>query len=164
VLITSFLSAQSWLRGRPEFYDVISIGRDVPGRTLCRRQLVLDFDDLSTIPDSGNGGRPDERSPQVKHVSQAVKFARKSDDEHLLIHCQAGMSRSPALAWCILLDRLHDPVAATTKLFEIHPHAIPNHLLIHCGLEVLTGSTKEFAAVRAHMRAMSRHPQKLLFL
>lgn len=162
--IASFAQAQSWLRSRSEFYDVISIGRDVPRHTLCRRQLWLDFDDLTALPDPADGSRPDERAPQVKHVTQAVSFARNSDDEHLLIHCHAGLSRSPAIAWCILLDRLHDPAAATAKLFDLHPRAIPNHILIHCGLEILTGSTKEFAAVRAQMRRLSSHPQKLLFL
>lgn len=164
MLIMSFTAAESWLKHRPPYYDVISLGPEAPSGTLCRRQLVLDFDDICSRPDLGDGRHPDDRVPQTKHVCQAVLFARKSEDERLLIHCQAGVSRSPAIAWCILLDRYRDPRRATVNLFELHPLAIPNPVLVYYGLEVILGATKEYDAVRGHMFSLSLNPRKRLIL
>lgn len=155
---------ESLLRAKPEHYDVISIGRDVPRRVLCRRQLVLDFADLSSVSDGRDGAHPDDSVPRQKHVTAALAFARRSDDDRLLIHCLAGVSRSPAIAWCILLDRLGDPAEATRCLFRLQPTAMPNPVIVRLGLDLLKGSAREFATIRAEMRRLSRHPRKNVFM
>ena len=54
-------------------------------------QLVICFDDIS-VPIN------DFIMPQERHVLRALSFADKINGGSLLIHCQAGISRSSAVA------------------------------------------------------------------
>ena len=60
-------------------------------------QLVLRFDDIQIPIDQWVAA--DE-----SHVLSALNFARQWDQPSLLIHCTAGISRSPAIALAILAD------------------------------------------------------------
>jgi len=88
-------------------------------------QLVLRFEDIdrdlypywvATMDDVTNG----------------LAFARQNSERDILVHCVAGVSRSPALALAILADRLgpNSEVEAAEVLYELCPEAVPNLLIL----------------------------------
>ena len=74
------------------------------------------------------------RLPTPDQISSMVEFAeyrRKSGAQRLLIHCMAGVSRSPAAAYILaVIVRKEDPVRAAAQLFQAAPFARPNMLMV----------------------------------
>lgn len=74
------------------------------------RALRLAFDDTSSDWQS-------YKAPTAEDVEAALRFGSTvRDDEALLIHCAAGISRSAGLALGVLCLRLRDPYDATCAL------------------------------------------------
>lgn len=88
-------------------------------------QLVLQFDDLDF--DDGITA-----VATAAHVAQALDFARRHRGRKLLVHCQAGQCRSPAIALAILRDGMGagSEVEAVTELLRVRPIAAPNLLAL----------------------------------
>ncbi len=91
------------------------------------RHLTLGFHDIQK-PETG-------RSPPTRdQVGTLIEFAehhRRSGAGLLLIHCMAGVSRSPAAAYILAVSiRNEDPLRAATLLFRAAPFADPNMLMV----------------------------------
>jgi predicted protein tyrosine phosphatase len=90
--------------------------------------LVLQFVDLDLPLPAPFHLAAAYRMASLEQIANGLKFGRCHDN--LLIHCQVGIARSPALALGILMDRLHDETAAYAELQRIRPEAVPNrHVL-----------------------------------
>ena len=89
------------------------------------QQLILRFDDITHPID-------DFLMPTVDHVLSAINFARNWEQPSLLIHCRAGMSRSPAISLAIIADKLGRgrEVDAVNALLKIVPLCTPNRYLV----------------------------------
>ncbi len=72
-------------------------------------------------------------------VRSAVAFARQWNQPRLLIHCHAGMSRSPAMALAIFADWLGEggEEEAVRELLRVAPLCTPNKLLVETADRVL---------------------------
>lgn len=94
---------------------------------------------------------PQEITPDRRHVKQIIAFARQWEpDRPILIHCQAGISRSTAAA--LITYATHFP--GTVELAAAHlrrtgPHARPNPLITELGDELLGLDGRLVAAVEA---------------
>jgi predicted protein tyrosine phosphatase len=91
------------------------------------KHLILRFEDNDSKLDIEN----DKNGLPNRHdVEKAVFFARDfaKDTDNLLIHCYAGISRSTAIALCVLSDhnRHKSPEELLKELYEISPTAVPN--------------------------------------
>ena len=88
-------------------------------------QLVLRFDDISHPID-------DFVMPAASHILSAIQFTQKWKQPSLLIHCRAGMSRSPAVSLAIIADKLGSgrEVDAVNALLKIVPLCTPNRYLV----------------------------------
>lgn len=70
--------------------------------------------------------------PTIEHVSQILEWGKSlPDDAILLVHCEAGVSRSTAAALALLvqhhgIEKLQECVAA---LVDVRPEASPNKLV-----------------------------------
>jgi predicted protein tyrosine phosphatase len=87
--------------------------------------LVLSFEDLDFAADG-------YAVPQSEHVEAILDFGRRHVGEPILIHCNAGVARSPAAALAILLDR-YGPGGerqAFEGMYRIVPFAVPNRLMV----------------------------------
>jgi len=129
---------------RPKYWDVISVCREdtLPITNLCRRHIHVNCDDIfdEDMPKLALDAQQNGRTilpPNEGHVIQAVRFARESEAARLLIHCAMGHSRSPAIAWCILLDQLKNEERAWAELDRIRPNTQPNNRLIRLGKKVV---------------------------
>ena len=95
-------------------------------------QRVLTFDDIAAPMDNWVVA-------EEYHVRSALVFARQWDQPSLLIHCHAGMSRSPAIVLAILADWLGEgrEEEAVKELIKVAPLCTPNMLVIKISDRVL---------------------------
>ena len=59
------------------------------------------------------------------------------DDAKLLVHCHAGVSRSSAIAWLILIQHGSDPVEAFQSIFKKRSVIWPNTVVMSIGAKFL---------------------------
>lgn len=104
-------------------------------------QLLLHFED--------NLKAGDPNSPELWHVQQFLDWGKKlPEDSVLLVHCEAGVSRSTAAALALLVqfygvDRINECVQ---MLLDVRPFACPNCLISQMADDVLGCDGKLFAA------------------
>jgi len=105
-------------------------------------QCVLTFDDI--LRPSGKYVLPEEQ-----HVRSALSFAREWGYPSLLVHCHAGMSRSPAIALAILLDWLGKgrEEEAVRELLKIERLCTPNWLVVKIADQLLGSDGRLLDAV-----------------
>lgn len=91
------------------------------------RHLRLGFHDIEKQ-------ETEKHEPGIDQIATMIAFAehhRKSGARHLLIHCMAGVSRSPAAAYILSVSvRKEDPLRSANKLFQAAPFASPNMLMV----------------------------------
>jgi predicted protein tyrosine phosphatase len=109
---------------------------------------------------------PQTRPPTVEDVAQMLALGRElarsqSPHRHLLIHCHAGFSRSPA-ALALLVAQIEPSLAAAAiaaEVLQIRPNAWPNLRIIELGDELLDrgGQLMEVAA-RIYRTRLAQDP------
>ena len=106
-------------------------------------QRILSFDDISAPIDNWV-------APEDHHIRSALVFARRWDQPSLLIHCHAGMSRSPAIALAVLADWLGEDLEdeAVKELIKVAPLCTPNMLVVKITDRVLNRAGRLVEAVR----------------
>jgi predicted protein tyrosine phosphatase len=108
--------------------------------------------------------QPDRLGPTRADVERLLAFGRELSDTpqgHLLIHCQAGVSRSTAAAALILAQARPDRPAreALETVSRIRPRAWPNLRILEFGDELLGRNGEMVAAVAAiYRRVLDRDP------
>jgi predicted protein tyrosine phosphatase len=89
------------------------------------QRLELRFHDII-------GDEPGMRPPEPGHIFQLLHRGRNvltgaADDRHLLIHCHAGFSRSPAAFAVLLAQAQPSPAEAiAAEVLRVRPSAWPN--------------------------------------
>jgi predicted protein tyrosine phosphatase len=99
--------------------------------------LILRFVDLDAPLPAPYCHLGRNRLASVDDISSALDFAR--DKEKLLIHCEAGIGRSPALCYVILCDR-YGPGGEEQALYDLlamQRNASPNLHVIALGDKIL---------------------------
>src|SRR5215469_6292494 len=122
------------------------------------RRLTLRFHDVIEP-------QPDQIAPTREDVERLLAFGREVSEipeGHLLVHCQAGVSRSTAAAALILIQANPEspPSAALDVIAAIRPRAWPNLLILELGDAVL-GRNGEIAAAAGaiYRRVLGRDPK-----
>jgi predicted protein tyrosine phosphatase len=89
------------------------------------RHLVLEFADI-------DAPRPGCVHATEAHVRSALEFGRTHADASLMIHCMAGIGRSPAMALAIMAERLGPgkEQEAFEWLVSARPEAVPNLMVV----------------------------------
>ena len=107
---------------------------------------------------------PDRRGPERTDVERLLAFGRELTDtpgSHLLIHCQAGVSRSTAAAALILAQAWPDRPARDVldAVSQLRPRAWPNLRILEFGDDLLGRNGEIVAAVAAiYRRVLERDP------
>lgn len=111
-----------------EFGAVLTAGPDATEvRWSHPNHRVWTFDDTTDML----------RGPGYRTVAEMVEWGAQQED--LLVHCHAGMSRSTATAWGIAIARGADPLDSLVALLDAHPREpfsrqkrlfIPNSLIV----------------------------------
>jgi predicted protein tyrosine phosphatase len=119
-------------------------------------KLELRFHDV--IEEHGGG----VIAPQPEHVGELLAFGhRLQRDEHLLVHCHAGVSRSTASMALVLAQACPDVPAVVIfeEVLRIRPRAWPNLRIVEFGDALLGRNGALVAAVAEVYRKQlaSRH-------
>jgi predicted protein tyrosine phosphatase len=91
--------------------------------------------------------------PRRRDVREGLLFARQHAGRQLLIHCHAGVSRSTALGYAILIDQHRargDERRMLERLLALRPQACPNRLVVRYADELLGCRGRMIAAVESH--------------
>jgi HEAT repeat protein/predicted protein tyrosine phosphatase len=134
IIVTSYSEAREYIyKQNTVIHHIISIGSPgtLPpsGFAQVSNKLRLEFDDIETPRDDLEYVLPDYRD-----LIKIIKFAPTIYQQkgNVLVHCQAGISRSAAIAvivWAILLGENHEE-EALKKVLEVRPQASPNQWII----------------------------------
>ncbi len=121
--IHNYLSASHQLFTQPGMWDsIVILDSNLPVAPIIEensnKTLVLHFDDISVEQDR-------KIAPSSDVINQAIEFGVGS--EKLMVCCRAGQSRSAAIAFSILFERLGEDAAI--KLLNPKRHA-PNERVI----------------------------------
>lgn len=108
---------------------------DLPFIAPC--SLRLSFDDVEDMPEHFSDPL-DDLGPTLADVRAIVDFAKQlPSDARLVIHCEAGISRSTAAAMIVLSVRGVSPDGIQKILREVAPQADPNlRMLRMAGLTI----------------------------
>ena len=143
--VSSIPELEKSLRLDTGFWNVISIREPLVPRpsfiSLAKRFHVVICEDREVV-DKDVPSRP----PRVEDVEGIFQFVDACPGEPILVHCLAGLSRSPAVALALIvrgmLERGWDatnrqPLAerAVELLLQIRRKARPNVLFLRLGLE-----------------------------
>ena len=79
-----------------------------------------------------------QNAPNEQNVSEAINFGTSEIDKgkKLLVHCQMGFSRSPAITYLILCNYM-DPQDAINETYKIRPNIKPNADIVAIGDQLL---------------------------
>lgn len=89
------------------------------------KNKVLFFDDVENNFDFHY------QAPNYIHIHEILEFVKKiNPNETVIIHCEAGRSRSTAVAIGVLIYSGLSIKDSISKVFQIRPKAIPNNLIV----------------------------------
>lgn len=118
---------------------------DTPHGIVPERHLRLGVNDIATPID-------DLVPPSSAHVQQLVSFVKSWDQQQpLLVHCWAGISRSTAAAFITLcvLNENHPEDDLARLVRACGAHAQPNRLMVGLADDLLNRQGRMRAAVEA---------------
>lgn len=113
----------------------------------------------ATFADAPNG---DSGAPGLEDLQDIVTFARAAGpDAKILVHCWAGLARSPAVAWVVSYDRQLSAgvgpnvasVAAMANILEGRLGALPNAWVMLLGLMAVHGDFNQALGVLQNFAA-----------
>ena len=110
-------------------------------KTNKQHWLLLHFED--------NLDEHERNSPTRDHVKQILAWGKTlPNDATVLVHCEAGVSRSTAAALALLVQRFGREHIdwCVEKLLEVRPTACPNPLITRWADELLGCDGQLFAA------------------
>lgn len=157
VLIASRMQAGQLLTAQSDraIQYLISIG--APGDPTpvgferCANRIRLEFHDISEDTDV-------EFGPRVHHVEQVIDFARTIQHEQgtLLVHCEAGISRSSAAAVTVFSTWLGagKEQEAVERTYATRPQAWPNSRFVELADKLLGRDSALIAAVNKAVAAL----------
>lgn len=137
--------AQCRAQAPSHLLSLVSPGQKPPRAPPGVARLTLHLNDIATPA-------PGLVAPSAEHMEEMLAFARGwSGDQRLIVHCFAGVSRSPAAALAIACQRhpqVPDDVLAQA-LRRMAPQATPNPLMVELADRLLGRGGGLIGACRA---------------
>ena len=132
MLILPVQGAQYAVAQYPHKLNVISVDRESPPeiKSNSKNHLQLDIDDLNQDEPLHRQAAAERgyRFATKEDILAAIDFAKKHKVH--VIHCGAGVSRSPAIAYAIFRSQGMTKDAAMKAVMDINPYAEPNKWIV----------------------------------
>lgn len=139
-LILPYYAAKQVVEKRPGELNVISVEKDEPvDASLCKNHLQLKIDDIQDWHIERWDDELKKKGivyPEKEDILEAIAFDKKCNHKIHIIHCHAGVSRSPAIGYAILRSRGLSKEKAMDEIIKITPHADPNKRIIRLTEEI----------------------------
>ncbi len=127
----------------PKFWNVVSM-RGPTQPPIDRRGFKQIHQVICYDVAGGDPTDPDNMLgvPRREHLQGIFRFADSIVGEPILVHCQAGVSRSTAVALALIVRAMNDDGFSTKEvadeappmLLSIRPQAAPNPLILELGI------------------------------
>lgn len=142
LVITAKVMVPSYIKRRGPFQHILSISDgntpvDSEWTTLlsstCEHVTYLQFDDVGKEYDPVNPSSP--KDSQIMEIHEFANVVAKQATHHkatgqskpnVLVHCQGGISRSPACALIMLCALGDTPIEALRHVMGVRSNALPN--------------------------------------
>ena len=107
------------------------IGLVAPGHKEYAQSFYGDVDHLVVECNDIDIDQEVMKPPTMDHIMEIINYAGEmSDDDRVLVHCHAGVSRSTAGALAVLLTRGETVEDAIQHIIDIRPVASTNRLMV----------------------------------
>lgn len=140
-LILPQRAAEKAVELNPGKLNVISVEKDVSvDSELCKNHIQIKCDDLTDWQIERFNKELKEKGmiyPEDTHIQQALDFDKKCNHKIHIIHCHAGVSRSPAIGYAVLRGRGWGKNEAMAEIKKIAPYSEPNERIIRLTNELL---------------------------
>jgi predicted protein tyrosine phosphatase len=127
----------------PKKLNIISVERtEYVDLNLCKNHLHLKIDDINDNDIKywdKELKKKNQIYPEKQHILDAIEFDKKCNHKIHIIHCHAGISRSPAIGYAILRGRGMNKEDAMNKIMEIAEYSSPNERIVRLTDEILEG-------------------------
>lgn len=137
-LILPFRDANELVKLHPKKLNVISVEKqDFVDPRMCKNHLHLKMDDIQDWHIERWNEELKRKGviyPGKKEILEAIDFSKKNPVH--IVHCHAGVSRSPAIGYAILRGNGFTKEQALNKVKEIAPISIPNERIIRLTDEI----------------------------
>lgn len=125
------------------------------------KHLCLFFGDVVSQADARQCGTI---PATLEHIARAVEFSRSawaSTSGRLVLHCEYGASRSPAMAYVLMADRLGAgrEREALNIVLSLRPNALPNKLVVEIGDAFLNRGGQLIKPLQAFYAEVNRELQ-----
>jgi predicted protein tyrosine phosphatase len=119
--------------------------------------LQLSFGDVVSEADARSYRTKAPHQADIKIAIDFCRTARLQDGSRILVSCDYGASRSPALAYVILADQMGPgrESAALEEILSIRPDAVPNIMVVAIGDELLGRDEELLSALKALFEKIS---------
>jgi predicted protein tyrosine phosphatase len=138
MLILPYIAAKQAVELYPQKFNVISVERnDIVDTKLCKNHLILGMDDINDWhieqwdKDLKIKGMI---YPEKEHIIDAVGFDKKHKVN--IIHCHAGVSRSPSIGYAILRGRGISKSQAFGEIMGMNSNFEPNERIVRMADEI----------------------------
>jgi len=82
-------------------------------------------------------------TPQKEQFQRILNFSKDfTEDDKIMVHCSAGISRSTAVGVMILIQHGFTEEEAFAKIYSVRPHMYPNSLILIYADELLKRNGK----------------------
>lgn len=108
-------------------------GKKSPVVSIPIKQITVNFDDTEH-PDDAEFM---QMRSSVINILNAVDTSKLTQHSNIVVHCHAGVSRSSAMAWLILIKLGMDFKDAFSLLIKQHPNIWPNKVVLGIGASIL---------------------------
>lgn len=89
------------------------------------------------------------KTPDKKSIEQVLSWAK--DKKDITIHCMAGISRSTAVGFGLLIQEGVDPLDAINEILEIRKIAYPNRLIVKYIFEIFDLPEDQYNKIYEHL-------------
>jgi predicted protein tyrosine phosphatase len=162
IIVLDMYETLELVRRYPNTYRVVSIVGASPHLRLAptpfsipgaKEVLYFEFDDIER---KDYISFPELRLATLEECQRALDFLKKGGP--CIVHCEAGVSRSGAIALGYLLSESSQYQQAVDRLFAIRPSADPNSYIVYLMCQLL-GREHEYAEILKYLKCATRGSQ-----
>jgi predicted protein tyrosine phosphatase len=124
-------------------------------KELLKRENIFTLDFHDVFSDMA-----EYKTPRKSDIKQVLDWAK--DKDGIIIHCLAGVSRSSAIGFGLLIQEGMKPIDALEEILEIRKIAYPNKLIVKYVFELFNLQEDQYDKIYDHIEKI--HPKDKILI